>query len=154
MDTPHHFCRLEQREGRATLFLAGDWRLPQLAEIDAALGGASLPRSPLIVDGAGLAALDTAAALALLRRIATAGAALERLVNFTPSHARVVEAVRGRLPDTAVETRRIHHSPLAMIGMRVIAFRGLMEGHLGFFGRSAAALGDLAVRPRGLRVKE
>jgi phospholipid/cholesterol/gamma-HCH transport system permease protein len=150
----HHFCRLEQREGQATLFLTGDWRLQRLADIDAALAGAGITASPLTVDGAGLVALDTAAALALLIRISAAGAHIEQLASFNASHTRVIEAVRGRLPDTAAEVRRVRHSPLALIGMHVIDFRGLMEGHLGFFGRSAAALSELAARPRTLRVKE
>src|SRR5687767_14040288 len=154
MDTQHHFCRLEQHEGRATLFLAGDWRLPRLAEIDAALAGAGMTASPLTLDGAELAALDTAAALALLRRIAAAGATIEDMTDLNASHTRVIEAVRGRMPETTSEVRRTRHSPLALIGMRVIDFRGLMDGHLGFFGRSAAALGDLARRPRALRLKE
>ena len=154
MDTQPDFCRLEQQDGRATLFLAGDWRLQQLADLDAALAGAGTPGAPVTLDGAGLTAMDTAAALALLRRIAAAGATIERLANFNPSHTRVIEAVRGRLLDTTSEVRRVHHTPLALIGMQVIDFRGLMEGHLGFFGRSAVALGNLATRPRTLRLKE
>lgn len=154
MDTQPHFCRLEQREGQATLFLAGDWRLQQLADIDAALAGAGLMAGPLTLDGAGLTALDTAAALALLRRVAAAGADIEALANFDASRTRVVEAVLGRLSDTSSEVPRARHTPLALIGMHVIDFRGLMEGHLGFFGRSAMALGDVAWRPRTLRLKE
>jgi phospholipid/cholesterol/gamma-HCH transport system permease protein len=38
--------------------------------------------------------------------------------------------------------------------MHVLDFRALMTGHLDFFGRSAAALGDIALRPRALRLKE
>ncbi|HKA38450.1 MAG TPA: ABC transporter permease [Burkholderiales bacterium] len=155
MDTPHHFCRLEQREGQATLFLAGDWRLPRLAEIDAALAATEMTALPLTLDGAELAALDTAAALALLQRVAGAGASVEGLAGFNASHKRVIEAVRARLLDTATEGPRARRvPPLALIGMHVIDFRGLMEGHLGFFGRSASALGDLARRPRALRLKE
>jgi hypothetical protein len=52
--------------GQATLFLSGVWHLPRIAEIDAALAGAGMPASPLTLDGAALATLDTAAALALL----------------------------------------------------------------------------------------
>lgn len=154
MDTSRHYCRLEQRAGRATLFLAGDWGLQQISEVDAALAGAGLTGAPLTLDGGELSAIDTAAALALLRHIAAAGAAIEQLVNFNASHTRVIEAVRGRLPGTATQARRVQHSPLATVGMHVIDFRRLMEGHLGFFGRSAAALGQLASQPRALRLKE
>ena len=128
MNTQHHFCRLEQREGQATLFLAGDWRLQRLADIDTALAGAGITALPLTLDGAELVALDTAAALALLRRIAAAGTGIERLANFNASHTRVIDAVRERLPDTVSEVQRVRHSPLALIGMHVIDFRWLMEG--------------------------
>jgi phospholipid/cholesterol/gamma-HCH transport system permease protein len=154
MSTEGQLCRLELHEGRSTLFLAGNWRLQRLADIDAALAGAGMTSSPLTLDGSGLAALDTAAALALLRRVAAAGADIEGLAGFNASHKRVIEVVRARLLDTTSEVQRRRHSPLALIGMHVIGFRGLMEGHLGFFGRSAAALGDLAWRPQTLRLKE
>jgi phospholipid/cholesterol/gamma-HCH transport system permease protein len=154
MDEQDRYCRLDRGEGGPTLFLAGAWRLERLAAIDAALAGEGLTPTPVTVDGAGLAALDTAAALTLLQRVASAGASIEQLTNFSPSHLRVMEAVRVRRRDTVAEVKRTYHGPLAVIGMQVIDFRGLMRGHMGFFGRSAAALGDLALRPRALRTKE
>jgi phospholipid/cholesterol/gamma-HCH transport system permease protein len=66
----------------------------------------------------------------------------------------VIEAVLGRLGDTAVEAPRRRHGALAVLGMHALDFRGLMVGHLDFFGRSAVALGDIARRPRALRLKE
>jgi phospholipid/cholesterol/gamma-HCH transport system permease protein len=154
MSEPDRYCRLERGEGRPTLFLAGSWGLQKLSAIDAALAGVELTPTPLTVDGAELAALDTAAALALLQCIATAGASVEQLANFTPRHLRVIEAVRARRRDTVVEAKPVYHGPLAVIGMQVMHFRGLMHGHVDFFGRSAAALGDVALRPRALRIKE
>jgi phospholipid/cholesterol/gamma-HCH transport system permease protein len=149
-----HYCRLERGARGATLFLRGTWRLAQIAQIDAALGAAGLAPAPLAVDGAELEALDTAGALALLQRVAASGADIERLENFSASHLRVIEVVRTRLRDAAAEVKRPSHGPLALIGMHVIDFRGLMHGHVGFFGRSAAALGEVALRPRALRLKE
>lgn len=154
MSASARYCWLERAGGQATLFLSGVWHLPRIAEIDAGLAGAGMPALPLTVDGAALSTLDTAAALALLRRIAGAGASIERLAHFNVSHVRVIEAVLGRLGDTAVESPRRRHGVLAVLGMHVLDFRGLMQGHLDFFGRSAAALGDIALRPRALRLKE
>ncbi|MGH8702118.1 MAG: MlaE family ABC transporter permease [Burkholderiales bacterium] len=154
MSAPARDCRLERGAGQATLFVSGVWRLARIAEIDAALAGAGIPASPITLDGAALTALDTAAALALLRRIAGAGASIERLANLSMSHVRVIEAVLGRLGETTVEPPRPRHGALAVLGLHVLDFRGLMEGHLDFFGRSAAALGDIARRPRALRLKE
>jgi phospholipid/cholesterol/gamma-HCH transport system permease protein len=147
-------CWLEQADGQDTLFLAGAWRLPRIARIDAALAAAGIRASALVLDGAALTALDTAAALALLRRIGGAGASVARLANFSVSHLRVIETVLGRLGDIGVEAPRPRHGWLAVLGMNVLEFRGLMLGHLDFLGRSAVALGDAALRPRALRLKE
>lgn len=150
MSTPERYCRLE----RDTLFLMGAWHLPRLAELDTALARIGMPAAPLTLDGAALARLDTAAALALLRRLAAAGASIGRLANFDPSHSRVIEAVRARVDHAPVEALPVPHRALAVLGMHAIDFRGLMEGHLDFLGRSAVAFGDVALRPRLLRRKE
>ena len=154
MSASARYCWLERSGEQATLVLSGAWHLPRIAEIDAALAGAGMPASPLTLDGAALVALDTAAALALLRRIADAGANIGQLARFNASHVRVIEAVLGRLGDTIAESPRRRHGPLAVLGMHVLEFRSLMVGHFDFFGRSAAALGDIARRPRALRLKE
>src|SRR5512134_3935176 len=147
-------CWLEQAGGEDTLFLAGAWHLPRIARIDAALAAAGIPASALALDGAALTALDTAAALALLRRIGAAGASVARLANFSVSHLRVIEAVLGRLGDVGAEAPLRRFGWLAVLGIHVLEFRGLMLGHLDFLGRSAVALGDAVLRPRNLRMKE
>jgi len=147
-------CWLEQADGQASLFLAGAWHLPRIAAIDAALAAAGIPASALVLDGAALTTLDTAAALALLRRIDVAGASVARLANFSVSHLRIIEAVLGRLGDIGTEAPRRRFGLLAMLGIQVLEFRSLMLGHLDFLGRSAVALGDAALRPRALRLKE
>ena len=58
--------------GRTTLRLAGAWRLSQLADIEAALTGLALP-ADATVDGSALAAIDSAAALVLLRALQARG---------------------------------------------------------------------------------
>jgi phospholipid/cholesterol/gamma-HCH transport system permease protein len=147
-------CWLEQADGENTLFLAGAWRLSRIAGIDAALAAAGIPASALVLDGAALTTLDTAAALALLRRVGGAGASVARLANFDQSHLRVVEAVLGRLGEVGADAPRPRRGLLAALGMRVLEFNGLMRGHLDFLGRTAVALGDAALRPRALRLKE
>jgi phospholipid/cholesterol/gamma-HCH transport system permease protein len=154
MSAPARDCWLEGEGGQATLFLAGAWHLPRIAEIDGALAGTHVPALPIALDGAALTRLDTAAALALLRRLAHAGSSVGRLAHFSVAHTRVVEAVTERLGDTGGESPPRPYGALAVIGLHVIDFRTLMHGHLEFFGRSAAALGDVVLRPRALRLKE
>ena len=127
MSASARYCWLKPAGEQATLFLSGTWHLPRIAEIDAALAGAGMPASPLTLDGAALIALDTAAALALLRCIADAGASIEWLAHFNVSHVRVIEAVLGRLGDTAVESPRRPYGALAVLGMHVLEFRGLID---------------------------
>ena len=154
MSGPAQDCWLQSEAGQATLFVSGAWHLSRIAEIDAALVGAKLPASSLTVDGAALTRLDTAGALALLRRIAGAGASIERLAHFTHSHLRVIEAVQRRLGETSAQVPPRRHGVLALLGVHVLDFRDLLIGHLDFLGRSVAALGDAVLRPRALRPKE
>jgi phospholipid/cholesterol/gamma-HCH transport system permease protein len=154
MSAPARYCWLDRSGEQARLVLSGTWHLPGIAEIDAALARVGLPASPLTLDGTALTTLDTAGALALLRRIADIGASVMRLAHFSVSHARVIEAVLGRLDATGPEPPRRSYGVLALIGMHVLDFRGLMHGHLDYFGRSAIAIADIALRPRALRLKE
>ena len=154
MNDPARDCWLQSEAGRATLFVSGAWHLSRLAQIDAALAAASLPAASLTIDGTALTRFDTAAALALLRRVAVAGASIGRLDNFSGSHLRVIEAVQSRFDAAAGEAAPRARGVLAVIGVHVLDFRDLMRGHLDFVGRSAAALGDIALRPRALRWKE
>lgn len=148
------YCRIEREGERATLLLSGAWQLPRLAEIDAALVGAGIPASPLTLDGAGLTALDTAATMALLHRVAAAGASVERVTNLNASYSRVIEVVRERMGETTAEPVQRRHGVLAVLGMHAFQFRDLLTGHLNFFGWTAAGLGDVFRRPRTLRLKE
>jgi phospholipid/cholesterol/gamma-HCH transport system permease protein len=148
------YCRLQWEPDGATLLLTGRWNLARIAEIDAELGAAGLPASPITLNGARLEALDTAAALALLVRLGTAGATIARLKAVNGSHARVIDAVRARMDDGASRARRNGHRPLAALGAAAVDFAWTLHGYLDFFGRSAAALGEVARRPGRLRWKE
>jgi phospholipid/cholesterol/gamma-HCH transport system permease protein len=154
MNPTDRFCRLARNGDAATLFLLGTWRLVHLGSIDAELAAESLPALPLTLDGTALESLDTAAALALLCRLAAVGAKIESLANFRDAHAQVMAVVRERLDDRAAGPEKRHAGALAALGMRALNLRDLLLGHLNFLGRSSAELGRLALRPRTLRLKE
>src|SRR5258706_15645006 len=86
MNTTDRYCRLARDGQSATLFLVGTWQLAHLGPIDAALAAEDLPASHVTLDGAALDTLDTAATLALLRRMVAAGATIEQLANFKETH--------------------------------------------------------------------
>jgi len=148
------YSRLQRDQDGATLQLAGHWNLARIAQIDAELGAAGLPASPIVLDGARLEAIDTAAALALLVRLGGAGATIARLSGVNSSHARVIEAVRARMDDGAPGPRRRGHRPLAALGAAAVKLGWTLHCHLEFLGRCVAALGELARHPARLRWKE
>ena len=154
MNPKERYCRLTRDGDTATLFLLGTWQLAHLGLIDGALAAEGLPASRIALDGAGLDSLDTAATLALLRHIQAAGASIERLANFKNTHAQVIDVVRARLDETEIEPVHHRRGALAVLGAQAFELRDLLAGHLDFLGRSAIELGNVALRPRTLRLKE
>lgn len=153
MNTTERYFRLASNGESATLFLFGRWQLARLGPIDAALAKEGLPASRITVDGAALDSLDTAASLALLCALATAGATIERLANFKETHAQVIDVVRARLDKCFVEPVQRHRGALATIGRRAFDMIELLGGHLDFLGRSACGLANVVLRPHTLRMK-
>ena len=142
------YCQLDG----TTLSLSGQWNLSRIAEIDAELGAARLPSTPITLDGSRLQAIDTASALALLLRLGSAGASIGKLA-ISESHARVIEAVRSRM-DGSVPAPRRRYGPLALLGKSALRLSWALHCHLEFLGRSIAALGEVARHPGRLRWKE
>src|SRR6267154_2243973 len=153
MNTTEPFCRLVRDGQTATLFLLGTWQLAQLGPIDAALAAEDLPASRVTLDGSSLDTLDTAATLALLRRVVAAGASIEQLANFKQTHAEVIDVVRARMDESAIEPARRRRGALATLGVQAFELRDLLAGHLDFLGRSACELANVALRPHTLRLR-
>jgi len=82
MNTTERYCRVVRHGQTATLFLFGHvaTRASWPDRCRARRRGPAASRVTL--DGAALDTLDTAAALALLRRAGAAGATIEHLANF------------------------------------------------------------------------
>jgi phospholipid/cholesterol/gamma-HCH transport system permease protein len=146
---------LAASDGGRRLALRGAWRLAELPALTAALDGLQ-PQAPLTVDGGDLAALDSAAALALLRAIAAAGidGATIRWQNFAPPYRRVLDDVLRRQAALALALPPPHRGWLATIGERSQFIARLGAGHLNFLGRTLAALAEVALAPRRLRLRE
>ena len=142
---------------RMTLRLAGAWRLPRLSEIEAALAGLALPAGATI-DGHGLAQIDSACALVLLRALQQVGADArtdtQSWVGFSEVNARIVNQVRGHLDALPAPPAPRSRGVLAQLGHQTTALAGLLHGHLTFLGATVAALGELLVQPRRLRPRE
>lgn len=137
------------------LALAGAWRLAGLPTLTRQLVDLR-PQAPLTVDGAALSALDSAAALALLEALAAAGidVAGVRWQNFAPAQRRIVDDVLGRRTALAEPPPPARRRWLADIGQRTQSILGQGIGALAFFGQTLAALAELALAPRRLRIRE
>jgi phospholipid/cholesterol/gamma-HCH transport system permease protein len=157
MVTPGRSCRIERRDGAEVLVLDGAWRIADARERHEALTalGGALTRITG-VDGGGLAAIDTAGALAVLSALRAAGAdaAGAPLLGFDPSHARIVELVRARLPDTVGGPKRRRFGPLGRLGEGASALGIMLLGHVDFLGRMIVELLRVAKRPSTLRLHE
>lgn len=159
MSAPAPGCRLEGQGAQAALRLTGAWRLESIGRLDRALADLGIHgrrASPQIVDGAALESIDTAAALLLLRRLVAAGADPERLEfrAFSPSHRRIVDLVRARLPEVEPLPARRARGSFARLGARVAELGSLLRGHVAFLGLVIVELGRVVVRPSTLRTRE
>jgi phospholipid/cholesterol/gamma-HCH transport system permease protein len=138
-----------------SLTLSGDWRLADLPNLAAHLT-ALKPQAPLTVDGGGLTALDSAAALALLRTIDGAGVAPESVSwrGFSPPHQRVLDDVLKRRAAVATPLPLRRRGWLAEIGSRTMVIYRQGADHLSFLGETLMAFLELVAAPRRLRVRE
>lgn len=147
---------LEATEAGKVLRLTGDWRLPHLLDAQAAL--AFLPRlevDSLVLDGGGLAGLDSAAALVLMHSLQDHGVAWDRvdLLGFDARRRALLDLVAHRMGvDMAPPAPR----PGWLIRLGEVAIRVLRGGRdmLAFVGRTSQALGETLLRPQRLRPRE
>jgi phospholipid/cholesterol/gamma-HCH transport system permease protein len=148
--------RLEKIGTGAMLRLGGDWRLPALAEIQAAF--AALPPfqlERLRVDGDGLEGLDSAAAMVLMEGLRARGVAwgAVELTGFAPRRLALLELVARRWQEPLP---RPSPRPTWLFRLGAFAWTELagLRAMLAFIGRVGEALGASLRRPRRLRPRE
>jgi phospholipid/cholesterol/gamma-HCH transport system permease protein len=153
-------CWVQRHDGQSLLHLGGEWRLNRLRLLSEQLANV-LPRgagqaAPQGIDGSALQHIDTAAALLLLNVLADAGTDLTRLQlhGFDPRHGRIVEVVRSRFADTAVDASRRPLAALGRLGKAAADLGTLLLGHVEFFGRTLTEIGHALLKPRLLRLHE
>src|SRR4029434_10062667 len=100
-------AQLQRAQDRDVLVLGGSWRLSTLREVERALTALKLPPR-LSIEASGVTEIDSAAALALLNRVAAAGTDVNQLKldGFAANEARIVEQVRRRLHEANEPVRR------------------------------------------------
>lgn len=147
---------LREVDGRSTVSLSGAWRLAGLAQVEQALAELA---QPAVVDGSALVALDSAAALLLLRAL-DARPAIEAAhlpthwQGFNEVHGRILDQVRAQLATLEPAPAARSAGLLARIGRQTADLGTLLQGHLNFLGYTAVCLGQVLVRPGSLRLRE
>jgi phospholipid/cholesterol/gamma-HCH transport system permease protein len=156
-------CWIEEHPDEAVLFLGGAWQLAglrelagHLAELRGELQSALTRTASSVIDGSALLQIDTAGALLLLTTLADAGGDVSalRLRGFDPRLQRIVEAVHGRLDETAALPEKGALPFLGRLGRSASEVGALLHGHLEFLGRTLAELFQVLLRPRSLRLHE
>jgi len=157
-DTPPQgqLASIETSDGGATLRLAGDWRLPRVQAVTAALTALPKPARVVAVDGGSLTGLDTAGALVALRYLQRIGADPKSAAprNFTPHHQRIIELVAGQLAELPAIGKAHSRGFFTTAGRDVVAFADLLVSYVQFLGYTAAGIGTLVLHPWRLRLKE
>ena len=147
-------CQVE--EATTVIRLTGTWRLRNLPDVIAALGGFTLPRAgEVVLDGGGLESIDTAAAFVLLERLAKLGCAAEAPAtrHFSDKHARLVDLVRQRMC-TPTALGSLHRGVLYRIGAASVALLGELRRAVSFMGLVTIELLRMLRRPALFRARE
>ncbi len=157
MKTPVEFCRIDAGSGTTVLTLKGRWQIAQADQIALAMSklGKALGKVESI-DGNALGSMDTAGALVLLSRLRTAGIDPQTiaLANFDPSHTRIVEVVRSRLPSAGPAQHARAFGIVAQTGQIASNLGSTLIGHVDFLGRIVFELTRALRQPGLLRPRE
>jgi phospholipid/cholesterol/gamma-HCH transport system permease protein len=149
----HH----EVEEGTDVLYLAGVWRLANLAAIAAALRALQpAAQARCVLDGSRLEELDTAAGFILYRHLAAMGRteATVSARRFDAKHERLLSLIHQRMTCPPAGARSTHLGLVQRIGVAAIAVWRLLKVHQAFVGSLTLELLDLVRRPRLFRLKE
>jgi phospholipid/cholesterol/gamma-HCH transport system permease protein len=147
---------LEQTATGWLLRLTGDWRLANLAALDAALAGHAWPEhGGLTLDGTALTGLDSAGLMLIHHRLKAAGTAWStiELTGFDAERLALIRLVTERL---AVEApaAEAKHGFLARLGREVSLVWAELPGLLTLLGQISEGLFDLVRRPADFRMRE
>jgi len=157
MSEPHRWIHHEVEEGTDILYLAGVWRLSNLAAISDALRALGLAaRRQFVLDGSRLVELDTAAGFILYRHLAGMGCteAMVSARRFEPRHERLLALVRERMACPPAAARTMHLGLVRRVGVAAVVVCRFLQAHNAFVGAVALELLRLIRRPKLFRLKE
>ena len=144
---------------KKSIMLSGSWRLNNLKDIQASFKQHPWPaavKSPLVLNGRQLEAIDTSGALLLLE---LAGSSVAKtadisLVHFQENHQHIINLVREHLKDIAIIPAAATFNPLQKIGRATIMFLLQLARLMTFIGQSNVESWRVIRHPRKIRWKE
>ncbi|MCM2329423.1 MAG: ABC transporter permease [Lysobacter sp.] len=148
-------CRVE--DDSDVLYLAGVWRLANVAAIAQCLRGQGLhAHKRFVLDGSRLETLDTAAAFILLKHLADAGCtrAMVSARAFDPRYERLLGLVYERMATPPAVGHTVHLGLLQGVGEAVLSVARMLRRHVDFVGVVTLELASLLRRPGRFRTKE
>lgn len=142
------------REGGQTIVrLSGQWTLAHLLSAPAL---PAMPEGPLVIDGAGLAAIDTSGAHRVINLLRQSGIGPERVQtrSMSPKAAQVWALVANKLSLAEGAKSVEPHGMLYQIGLGTAESWQHFTGVTAFIGRVASEWLGLFRRPDAFRFKE
>jgi phospholipid/cholesterol/gamma-HCH transport system permease protein len=139
------------------LYLAGVWRLANVAAIESRLRELDLhPRTRFVLDGSRLETLDTAAGFILLKHLAGVGCTRSMVSarGFDPRYERLLGLVYERMTTPPVAARSVSLGLLQRVGTAVLAVVRMLKMHVDFVGVVTLEALSLLRRPQRFRNKE
>jgi len=140
-------------EGVPILQLTGSWRLASIERIAAQLA-ALKPPAKFVIDGAGVAEIDSAGALALLDYLDSNGGAGAQLTGFADNELRIVEQVREHLESARAPIEHKHERMLQRIGRTTIDVGRGVLGDVNFLGATVVGVAHSLLHPGSVRIRE
>ena len=140
-------------EGVPILQLTGSWRLASIERIAAQLAALKAP-AKFVIDGAGVAEIDSAGALALLDYLDSNGGAGAQLTGFADNELRIVEQVREHLESARAPIEHKHERMLQRIGRTTIDVGRGVLGDVNFLGATVVGVAHSLLHPGSVRIRE
>lgn len=143
-----------EEDGRTVVYAAGRWTLAQVGELPAI--PALRANADVILDGAGIEALDPSGAYKLMTSLREAGVNLPHLeVRGMPdSLLQVWNLVAEHFAHARDGAERKPHGLLHQFGLGAVRTGEHIAGLTGFVGRLAAEVFRLTRKPGGFRMRE
>lgn len=139
------------------LYLKGSWRLSNVAVISESLPTLRLQRGvPVVLDGSGLEAIDTAAGFILLKHLVDVGftSAMVSERGFDPRHRRLLALVHERMTTPSTTVRSRHLGLVQRIGAATSRLGQMAKRHTAFMGAVTLESFDLVRKPGLFRPRE